>query len=57
MNPPTLRGVKVEMKVEIITITHPVMIAHRRPKRSEIGAEKKTPTTSESLCTYKFSNH
>lgn len=44
MKPPMLRGVKVEMNVEMITITQPVIIAHRRPKRSEIGADMKTPT-------------
>lgn len=49
IKPPMLRGVNVEMKVEIMTTTHPVIIAHRRPKRSEIGAEKNTPTKNEPM--------
>lgn len=43
MKPPMLRGVNVEMNVEITTTTHPVIIAHLRPKWSEMGAETKTP--------------
>lgn len=38
-----VRGVKVETKVAIITITQPEMMAHRRPNLFEIGAEKNTP--------------
>ena len=46
MMPPMLRGLNVETKVAMITITQPTMIATLRPQRSEIGAEKKKPVSS-----------
>jgi hypothetical protein len=41
-----LRGLNVETKVAMITITQPTIIATLRPQRSEIGAEKKKPVMS-----------
>jgi len=43
MKPSMLRGVRVEMKAEMMTITHPVTMAHRRPKVVEMDADMKTP--------------
>jgi len=37
MKPPMLRGVKVEIQEEMMTITHPVMMAH--PSTTEGGRD------------------
>lgn len=51
-----LRGLNVETKVAMITITQPTMMATLRPQRSEIGAEKKKPVISVSLTRIKTGN-
>lgn len=50
MKPPILRGVNVEMKVDMMTIRQPMLIAQRRPNVSEMGAERNTPMRTQWRC-------
>jgi hypothetical protein len=46
--PPMARGVKEEMKVEMMIKSAPMFIVHFRPNLSEMGADKKKPVTDPS---------